>query len=54
MIKKLFDMYNEASQRLEDFMFEYILPTVFKLMLFGMRLTLLWAVYLLLTEVAFK
>jgi len=53
-MKKLFDMYNEASQRLEDFMFEYILPTVLKLMLFGMRLTLLWAFYLLLTEVAFK
>jgi len=54
MMKKLFDMYNEASQRLEDFMFEHILPVVFKTMLFGMRLTLLWAFYLLLTEVAFK
>ena len=54
MLKTIFNAYNEASQRLEDFMFEYILPTVFKLMLFGMRLTLLWAVYLLLTEVAFK
>lgn len=53
-MKKLFDMYNEASQQLEDFMFKYILPVVFKTMLFGMRLTLLWAVYLLLTEVAFK
>lgn len=53
-MKKLFDIYNEASQRVEDFMFEYILPTVFRLMLFGMRLTLLWATYLLLTEVAFK
>ena len=54
MMKKLFDMCNEVSQRLEDFMFEHILPVVFKTMLFGMRLTLLWAVYLLLTEVAFK
>jgi len=53
-MKKLFDMYNEASQRVEDFMFEYILPTVFRLMLFGMRLTLFWAVYMMLTEVAFK
>ena len=53
-MKKLFDMYNEASQRVEDFMFEHILPTVFRLMLFGMRLTLFWAAYLLLTEVAFK
>ncbi len=50
-MKKLFDMYNEASQRLEDFMFEYIMPTVFRLMLFGMRLTLLYAFYLIFTEV---
>jgi hypothetical protein len=47
-------MYNEASQRVEDFMFKHILPVVFKTMLFGMRLTLLWAVYLLLTEVVFE
>ena len=53
-MKKLFDMYNEASQRLEDFMFEHILPIVFRLMLFGMKLTLYYAAYLLLTEVAFK
>lgn len=53
-MKKLFDMYNEVSQRLEDFMFEYILPTVFRLILLGLRLTLFWAVYLMLTEVAFK
>ncbi len=50
-MKKLFDMYNEASQRLEDFMFEHILPVVFRLMLFGMRLTLLYALYLIFTEV---
>ena len=54
MIKKLFDMYNEASQRLEDFIFEHILPVVFRVILFGMRLTLLWAMYLMFTEVAFK
>jgi len=53
-MKKLFDMYNEASQRVEDFMFKHILPVVFRILLFGMRLTLLWAIYLLLTEVAFK
>ena len=47
-------MYNEASQRVEDFMFEHILPIVFRIMLFGMKLTLYWAAYLMLTEVAFK
>jgi len=51
MLKTIFDAYNEASQRLEDFMFEKILPVVFRVILFGMRLTLLWAVYLMFTEV---
>jgi hypothetical protein len=50
-MKKLFDMYNEVSQRVEDFMFEHILPVIFRVLLFGMKLTLLWAVYLLITEI---
>jgi hypothetical protein len=49
MLKTIFNAYNEASQRLEDFMFEYILPVIFKGMLFGMRLTLVYAAYLLFT-----
>jgi len=49
MLKTVFDIYNEASQRLEDFMFEKILPVVFRVMLFGMRLTLVYAAYLLFT-----
>jgi len=53
-MKKLFNIYNEVSQRVEDFMFEHILPIVFRIMLFGMRLTLFYALYLALTEVAFK
>lgn len=51
MLKTIFDVYNEASQRLEDFMFDKILPVVFRVLLFGMRLTLLWAVYLMFTEI---
>jgi len=49
MLKTIFDTYNEVSQRLEDFMFEKILPVVFRVMLFGMRLTLVYAAYLLFT-----
>lgn len=49
MLKTIFDVYNETSQRLEDFMFEKILPVVFRVMLFGMRLTLVYAAYLLFT-----
>jgi len=51
MLKTIFNAYNEASQRLEDFMFDKILPVVFRSMLFGMRLTIIWAVYLIFTEV---
>jgi len=51
MLKTIFDVYNNASQQLEDFMFEKILPIVFRILLFGMKLTLVWAVYLIFTEV---
>ena len=51
MLKTIFDLYNDVSQRLEDFMFEKILPVVFKILLFGMKLTLVWAAYLIFTEV---
>ena len=51
MLKTIFDTYNDISQRLEDFMFDKILPVAFRVILFGMRLTLLWAVYLMFTEV---
>jgi len=51
MLKTIFDVYNNASQRLEDFMFKYIMPIVFRVILLGLRLTLIWAVYLIFTEV---
>jgi len=45
MLKTIFDVYNDVSQRLEDFMFEKILPPFFRVLLFGMKLTLAWAFY---------
>ena len=45
MLQTLFDMYNETSQRLEDFLYKKVLPPFFKVLLFGMKLTLAWAFY---------
>ena len=45
MLKTLSDMYNEASQRLEEFLYKNILPPFFRVLLFGMKLTLAWAFY---------
>ena len=45
MLQTLSDMYNEFSQRLEDFLYRKVLPPFFKVLLFGMKLTLAWAFY---------
>lgn len=45
MLKTLLNIYNEASQQLEDFLYKNVLPPFFKVLLFGMKLTLAWAFY---------
>jgi len=45
MLKTLSDIYNEASQRLEGFLYKKILPPFFKGLLFGMKIVLAWAFY---------
>jgi len=45
MLKTLSDIYNETSQRLEEFLYKKILPPFFRVLLFGMKLTLAWAFY---------
>ena len=45
MLQTLSDMYNEASQRLEEFLYKKVLPPFFKLLLFSLKLTLAWAFY---------
>lgn len=44
-MRQLLEAYNELAQQVEDYTFKYILPPFFKLMLFGMKLTLFWAFY---------
>jgi len=38
-------MYDTFIAKVEDFTYKKILPPLFKLMLFGMKLTLAWAFY---------
>ena len=45
MLKTIFDLYNDVSQLLEEFLYKKILPPFFRVLLFGMKLTLAWAFY---------
>lgn len=38
-------MYNSLMAEAESFMYKKILPPLFKVMLFGMKITLAWAFY---------
>jgi len=44
-MKQIIEVYNMIVSRIEDFMYRYILPPLFRVMIFGMKLTLIWAFY---------
>ena len=44
-MRQLLEIYNELAQQAEDYIFKYILPPFFKVILFGMQVTLAWAFY---------
>ena len=46
-MKQLLEMYNETSQRLEDFALKHIIPPALKLIEITLKLTMLYAFYLL-------
>ena len=46
-MRKFFDLYDELSQKLEDWVFENIVPPILKLINILLRFTLLYAFYLL-------
>ena len=46
-MRQLLEIYNEAVQQFEDWAFKHILPPVFKLIEVALKLTLLYAFYLL-------
>ena len=46
-MRQLLEIYNNAAQQFEDFAFKHIVPPALKLMEIALRLTLIYAFYLL-------
>ena len=46
-MRQLIEQYNELAQRFEDWAFKYVVPPVLKIIEIGLRLTMLYAFYLL-------
>ena len=46
-MKQLIETYNELAQRFEDWAFKYFIPPVLKTIEIGLRLTMIYAFYLL-------
>ena len=46
-MKQLIETYNELVQRFEDWAFKHVVPPVLKIIEIGLRLTMLYAFYLL-------
>ena len=44
---KLLETYNNLAQQFEDWVFEHIVPPVLKVIQFALKLTMLYAFYLL-------
>ena len=44
---KLLEIYNDLAQRFEDWAFKHIVPPILKTIMFGLKLTLFYAFYLL-------
>jgi hypothetical protein len=46
-IIQLLEIYNDAAQRFQDWAFKYVVPPTLKIIEIGLRLTMLYAFYLL-------
>mgnify|MGYP001252940388 FL=1 len=46
-MRQLIEIYNETAQQFEDFAFKHIVPRVLKVVEIALRLTLIYAFYLL-------
>lgn len=44
---KILELYNDLAQRFEDWAFKYVIPPILKTIMFGLKLTLFYAFYLL-------
>ena len=46
-MRQLIETYNELAQQFEDWAFKYVVPPVLKIIEIGLRLTMIYAFYLL-------
>jgi hypothetical protein len=44
---QLIEAYNDLVQRFEDWMFRYFVPPFLKFILFGLKIALFWAFYMM-------
>ena len=49
-MKQLIEAYNELAQQFEDWVFKYVVPPVLKIIEISLRLTMLYAFYLLIVN----
>ena len=45
MINNLYNHYFNLKSKIETFLFNYILPPIFKVMVIGLQVILVWALY---------
>jgi len=46
-MRQLIEAYNDLAQRFEDWMFRYFVPPFLKFILFGLKIALFWAFYMM-------
>ena len=49
-MRQLIEAYNELAQQFEDWAFKYVVPPVLKTIEIGLRLTMIYAFYLLIVN----
>ena len=49
-MRQLIEQYNELAQRFEDWAFKHVVPPVLKIIEIGLRLTMIYAFYLLIVN----
>jgi len=46
-MRQLIEVYNNLAQQFEDWAFKYLVPPFLKFILFGLKISLFWAFYML-------
>ncbi len=46
-MRQLIEVYNNLAQQFEDWAFKYLVPPFLKFILFGLKIALFWAFYMM-------